>query len=218
MELRARLAKSEATLASIRGSDRKQRQTDALIARIAAQQQAIVDHLSNPDAEPAALKKTVDSLTDEAIRTIADTQTRDEWLQDINTALAEAHVSPSSPDLAEAIRLWGQGNKDEAKPDLRLLHLAVTEVNRVARAQSRALGKKDAEDAAGQARSKAQAEARKEGALAVGPGAKGSPASTLPAATAENIDTLYMAFERQHPDKKNPYADQYRRFLQSGEI
>lgn len=56
------------------------------------------------------------------------------------------------------------------------------------------------------------------GVLTVPVSGAGAPASGLPRATKENIDQLWMQWEREHPNEANPYSDQYRKFLATGEV
>lgn len=127
----AEVDRANARAESLLGNERKRAQSDAAAARQAALLQAIVDHLSDPDADPKSLKDKVANITDETARTVMERQVRDQWLQSIGEALTDAGMTGKEPELAAATELWLSGDKDV--PDLKVLFRGFDEAHRVIR-------------------------------------------------------------------------------------
>lgn len=211
-----------AQLESQLGTARRPAQQDALLARIVATQQAIADYVDNPDAQPGSLKARMASITDETAIAVANKQTRDEWFSEIGKALADAGMAGNEPELAEASAMWAQGDMD-GKEDIKLLHKSYALANAVIR--KHLLEQRDEAKTAGDRKAaelalKADEERRRanaaSGTLNAGVGS-GTPSAGA-GATKDNIDGLYMKWEREHPDGANPYEAQYRRLVRTGEI
>lgn len=121
------LARKEQQLSSVMGSVRKQAEMEALIMRQGNALDALVEHLSDPDAMPESLKAKVATIKAQETAELANTRNqgiRDGWLAGINKMLRDSGIQGNDTRLEQAIALWNEGNSDERSPDLEKLHRA----------------------------------------------------------------------------------------------
>lgn len=129
----------------------------------------------------------------------------------LDTLLSRANISAEHVKVGEALRRWQSARTIDELDDI------YDSVEELVYGEVDARHKKAVDDARTEERQARQREAREQEELAVGAG-RGSPSRPLTRATAENIDQLYVQYDRQHPGEKNPYEEQYRKFLRTGEI
>ena len=173
-ELQAVLKHERDRYASILGSDRKTRQTEAVLARISAIQEAMLEHMDNPETEPGSLKKRVAQLTADETQRVTTRQTRDEWFSSIQEVIKEAGFAKNDPEFLEINRLWVEGDND--KPDLSKLHKALVYATSASVRYAKAAGMKEAK--------KQTVATNKEYRVLDGAGRGGSP---IPSATFDAL-------------------------------
>lgn len=209
-EARARLREMERQvqrLSSIAGNTRRQAETDALLSRLVAMQEAIVEHLSEAEPDPGKLKVRQQEIAQRQAGDLAKTrsaQIKQGFLDSIRTMLKGVGMNADDQRLDLAISLWNEGVA--ASDDTMKFLEAHNEVARVVNEAHRENGRKEGA-------TERQRRSQAEGALRPGSGA--TPRSAAPTASPENIDKLYMDWELEHSNQPNPYEEQYRKMVRA---
>lgn len=203
--LQAELAKVNQRLASVTGSVRRQHELESLILRSNSLQEAILEHLTNPDADPAVLAQKTQAIKQQgadAIATSRQQQIVNGYSAGITNAIKQVGLQPTDPRLQEAASLWSTA---EQSHDLTDYHAAFLEVHNVVNAARDEQAKKKVEQETAAARQRYNQE---NDTLNLGTpgGMPASPASlsayvqrlrkgdALP--SAEEIDRLTAAYTR----------------------
>ena len=128
----------------------------------------------------------------------------------LNKKLEEATFLRGNADLQELLSRWNQSTNLDQVDD------AYDALDDFIDVETKKLSKAEIKAAKDQAETEKKRANQANGTLEVGaPG--GTPAGITPA-TRDNIDGLYVAFDRAHPNEKNPYEDRYRDFIRTGTL
>ena len=129
----------------------------------------------------------------------------------LNTRLEKATFLRGNTGLQDLLAKWNQSTNIDQVDDAydALDDFIDGELDKYTKAEI-----KTANDKVAQERTRAN---RANNTLEVGAPTGGMPAGITPA-TRDNIDGLYVAWDRQHPNEKNPYEDRYRVFVRTGEL
>ena len=215
-ELKAEVAQLKATLRSMEGRGRGtdpalQEQIDAIQLGLKRQEfreerRAIRESDDLSDAEKGQRLGQVEQREQQAQAPQSLADYRRDSLAEMIEDLGVSGIAGDDPKISEFSNRWTQATTRAELAKVR------REFNRYLISEPAARAKKDADAARALAEVERKRSNQAEGTLQAG--ARGTPA-TGGTATDDNVDGLWMAWERAHPDSReeNPYTKAYRGFL-----
>lgn len=174
-----------------------------------------VQELTPEDRRTATLKIEAEERQDQQVarerQQATDFETRSQrMITRMQNSLTRAGLSMDNPKVAELAQRFNAATtleeRDDIHDELRDFAQELRENAALSRATT---AEKDAEETRKRA-------SIAEGVMLGGVG-RGAP-SGVATATRENIDGLYVQWDREHPNAKNPYEDKYRTFVKTGEF
>src|SRR3990167_33154 len=213
--LEQRLESVTQELKTMRGNVRKQAEFEALLGRQTQLVEALVEHVSSPDADGATLKDKMAAISKKGADTLAQERTKqviNGYSAGISRLLKEAGIESNDTRLNTASSIWAAAQRSG---DMILYHDAFLEVSSVA---IKARG--EVKDAEWQTKLDQMRKQNNQATGKLNLGAAGGAAASGVTVTKDNIDAQYMEWERNNPnsDQPNQFADKYREFLKTGKV
>ena len=192
---------------------------DQTLARIETEMKRLGRELRRRDVEDSVMEA---SAKTQALRAIQQEEQTDQesvrftshatrLANRLNARLEKATFLRGNTGLQDLLAKWNQSTNIDQVDDAydALDDFIDGELDKYTKAEI-----KTANDKVAQERTRAN---RANNTLEVGAPTGGMPAGITPV-TRDNIDGLYVAWDREHPNTKNPYEDRYRVFVRTGEL